>query len=245
LAATGEFVRQRKFVHRMPEVAAAQVLVLIRQGDVAEAARIAQTHDLPVSRARVCLAQGDPSAALAALEPWRRQAEAREWQDERLKAMVLESIALDAHGDRDQAVQRLAEALALAEPGGFIRLFVDEGPPMAELLSEAAARGILPDYAGRLLSAFEIEGQRAPAGRPASPGKQAGKPAAGLLIEPLSERELRILQLVAQGLSNRAISERLFLALSTVKGHNRNIFDKLQVASRTEAVARARELGLL
>ena len=65
------------------------------------------------------------------------------------------------------------------------------------------------------------------------------------LIEPLSQRELKILQLIAQGLSNREISERLFLALSTIKGHNRNIFDKLQVQSRTEAVARARELGLL
>ena len=65
------------------------------------------------------------------------------------------------------------------------------------------------------------------------------------LIEPLSQRELKILQLIAQGLSNREIGERLFLALDTVKGHNRKIFDKLQVQSRTEAIARARELGLL
>ena len=138
----------------MPEVAAAQVLVLLRQGDLAAAAQLAQTHELPLSQARVLLAQGDPSAALAVLEPFRQQMEAKGWQDERLKAMVLQAVALHAHGEKDKAVQLLGEALALAEPGGFIRLFVDEGAPMAQLLSEAAARGIMPDYIGKLLAAF-------------------------------------------------------------------------------------------
>jgi LuxR family maltose regulon positive regulatory protein len=116
---------------------------------------------------------------------------------------------------------------------------------MAQLLLEASSHGVMPDYIGKLLAVFEAEKRPVLA---ASPGKSEDKPAlspAQPLIEPLSQRELKILQLIAQGLSNREISERLFLALSTIKGHNRNIFDKLQVQSRTEAVACARELGLL
>jgi len=108
---------------------------------------------------------------------------------------------------------------------------------MAELLLEAASRGVMPDYVARLLAAFDAEKQ-VDENRPDSP-------LAGALVEPLSQRELKILQLIAQGLSNREIGERLFLALDTIKGHNRNIFDKLQVQSRTEAVARANELGLI
>ena len=161
LAEAEAFVRQHNFVFRMPEVAAAQVLTLLRQGHLAAAAHLAQTHDLPISQARVHLAQGDPSAALAVLEPLRQQVEAKGWADERLKVMVLQAVALQAHGEKDQAVQLLGDALALAEPGGFIRLFVDEGLPMAHLLSEAAAHGMMPDYIGKLLAVFEAEEQQA------------------------------------------------------------------------------------
>ena len=127
LAEIEQSVRQNNFVQRLPEVTAAQVLTLLRQGDVAVAARLAQTHDLPISQARVFLAQGDAARALALLAPLRRQMEAKGWQDERLRALVLEALALYAQRAKDQAMQLLAEALALAEPGGFIRLFVDEG----------------------------------------------------------------------------------------------------------------------
>ncbi|MBW7882524.1 MAG: response regulator transcription factor, partial [Caldilineaceae bacterium] len=106
--------------------------------------------------------------------------------------------------------------------------------------SAATGRGIMPRYVPKLLAMFEAE-EHTRADMPHQPPPRPTQP----LIEPLSERELEVLQLVAQGLSNREISERLFLALSTVKGHNRVIFDKLQVQRRTEAVARARELGLL
>jgi LuxR family maltose regulon positive regulatory protein len=145
-------------------------------------------------------------------------------------------------------MQLLGDALTLAEPGGFIRIFVDEGLPMAHLLSKAAAHGMMPDYIAKLLAAFEAEEPPGLASRQASPGKSEDKsylPPAQPLIKPLSQRELEVLQLIAQGLSNREISQRLFLALNTVKGHNRKIFGKLQVQRRTEAVARARELGLL
>jgi LuxR family maltose regulon positive regulatory protein len=251
LAETSQSARRHNFVHRIPEVAAAQVVTFLRQGNLAAAAHLAQTYELPISQARVHLAQGDTSAALTVLEPLRRQAEAKGWEDERLKVMVLQAVAHHAHGEKDKAVQLLGDALALAEPGGFIRIFVDEGMPMAQLLSEVAAHGIMPDYVGKLLAVFEAEEQPVLAGRQASPGKSEVEsylppaPRAQPLIEPLSQRELEVLQLMAQGLSNREISERLFLALSTVKGHNLKIFGKLQVQRRTEAIARARELGLL
>ena len=238
LAEADRSARQHNFEYRLPEVAATQVLALLRQGRLADAAQLARAHDLPLSRARVHLAQGDPSAALAVLSPWREQVEAKGWQDERLKVMVLQALALKADGDNDQAVHLLGDALALAEPGGFIRLFVDEGLPMAHLLSAAAARGLLLDYTGKLLVALEAEkAKRA--------DTSSQPPPAQPLIEPLSQRELEVLHLMAQGLSNQEMCERLFLALDTVKGHNRKIFSKLQVQRRTEAVARARELGLL
>ncbi len=238
LAQASQSARQHHFVYRLPEVAAAQVLTLLHQGNLAAAAHLAQTHELPLSQARVHLAQGDTSAALAVLSPWRQQMEAKDWEDERLKVMVLQAVALQAHGEKDKAVQLLCDALAIAEPGGFIRLFVDEGLPMAHLLSEAEAIGMMPDYTGKLLAVLEAEEQK-------REDTSSLPPPAQPLLEPLSQRELEVLHLIAQGLSNHEICERLFLALDTVKGHNRKIFDKLQVQRRTEAVARARELGLL
>jgi LuxR family maltose regulon positive regulatory protein len=237
LAGADQSVREHNFVQRSPEVAAEWGRVQLRQGNLAEAARLAETLDSPVIRARVRLAQGDPSAALALLSPLRREMVAKDWKDERLKVMVLQAVALQAQGEQDEAVQTLGEALGLAEPGGFIRLFIDEDAPMAELLSEATARGILPDYTAKLLAAFNAEAQA----RTESPVPAPAQP----LIEPLSQREREILRLIELGLSNREIGDRLSLALDTVKGHNRRIFDKLQVERRAEAVARARELGLL
>ena len=233
-----QFVRQHNFVHWMPEIAAVKVLLLLHQGNLAAAAHLAQTHELPLSQARVHLAQGDTSAALAVLESWRGQMEAKAWQDERLKVMVLQAVALQVHVEQDQAVQVLCDALALAALGGFIRVFVDEGPAMTRLLSQAAARGMMPDYIGKLLAVVEADAQKRENISSLSPPAQP-------LIEPLSPRELDVLHLMAQGLSNQEMCERLFLALSTVKGHNRMIFGKLQVQRRTEAVARAHELGLL
>ena len=127
--------------------------------------------------------------------------------------------------------------MTLAEPEGYVRVFVDKGRPMAWLLSEAAAHGTMRDYTARLLAAFEAEEHKREDTSPLPPTQT--------LAEPLSQREFEVLRLIAEGLSNREIGERLFLAVITVKGHNRNIFRKLQVRRRTEAVARAHELGLL
>jgi LuxR family maltose regulon positive regulatory protein len=238
LAETSQSARQHHFARRLPEVAAAQVLTFLRQGRLAAAAHLTETHDLPLSQARVHLAAGNPSAALAVLVPWREQVEARGWEDEHLKVLLLHALALQADGDQDQAVQLLLKALALAEPEGLIRLFVDEGRPMAQLLAAAAAEGRMPDYIGEVVVAFEAEKQK-------SEVTASQFTLAQPLIEPLSRRELEVLRLIAQGLSNQEMSERLVLSLETVKGHNKKIFGKLQVERRTEAVARARELGLL
>ncbi len=229
LAEAGQSVRQHDFVQLMPEVAAVQVLILISQGNLDAAANLAEEHDLPISRARVHLAEKDPAAALAVLGPYQEQMTAKSWADEQLKTLVLQAIAHHVQGDVDRAIQLLGEALTRAAPGGFIRLFVDKGPLMADLLTEAAARGLMPDYTGRLLAAFDAANEL------------ADQP----LIDPLSDRELEVLHLIADGLSNHDIADRLFLALPTVKGHNRSIYSKLGVQRRTEAVARARELGLL
>jgi LuxR family maltose regulon positive regulatory protein len=237
IANVEQFVEQNKFIHLMPDVAALQILVLLRGGDLAQAADLAENHKLSISQARVHLAQGDVSAALAILEYYRQQLRAKEKCDELLRAIILQAIALHAHDKEARAILVLKEALTLAEAGGLIRIFVDEGTPMAELLSKAAVQGIMPNFVSKLLGAFESVGKQ--------DESESVQPPNQSLIEPLSERELEILQLIAQGLSNREISERLFLALNTIKGHNRRIFNKLQVQRRTEAVARARELNLL
>jgi LuxR family maltose regulon positive regulatory protein len=177
---------------------------------------------------------------LALLEPLRRQAEAKAWHNDRLGVMILQALAHHLHGATEPAAGVLGEALTLAEPEGIIRVFVDEGDSMAQLLSAAVARGDLPAYASKVLAGFATEGQALQTVAPPPP-----PPAVLSGPDALSQREREVLRLIAQGLSNRDISERLFLALSTVKGHNQKIFEKLQVKRRTEALARARELGLI
>ena len=226
-----EFVHQNNFEFRMPNVATAQVLTLLRGGDLEKAAQLAETHDLPLSKARVHLAEGNSSGALALLEKLRQQA--KDLPDEQLKVMVLQAVAYQAQDELVKALQALQDALELAEPNGFIRIFVDEGPAMGQLLSEATAQGVKVDYISKILAAFETEKQK-----PDLPPNQG-------LIEPLSKRELEILALIATGLKNKEIAEQLFISLNTVLYHNKNIYNKLGVKKRTLAIIKARELNLL
>lgn len=236
----GQSARRQNSVDRIPEIVDAHVLILLREGQLEAAAELAETYDLPISRARVYLAAGNPSAALAALQPWRQQVEAQGWEDARLKALVLQALALQAEGAKDKAVLAILDVLALAEPGGFIRTFADEGAPMARLISAAATHGRKSEYITKLLVALEASEQGSE-GR----SQRLPAPSAQSLIEALSPREVEVLKLMAQGCSNQEIAGRLFLALDTVKWHNRHIFGKLRAQRRTEAVARAAELGLL
>ena len=214
-----------------------------------ELSYLREFEHITLARVRIAQVDSDPAERSlhepqALLERLLNAAEEGERTGSVIEILVLQALAHHAQGDIPAALVPLERALTLAEPEGYVRIFVDEGSPMAQLLQTAAAHGIVPDYVARLLSVWEAgrQGEDGPSPSRVSP---APSPPAQPLSEPLSERELEVLRLIAQGLSNRDISERLFRALSTVKGHNRNIFGKLQVRSRTEAVARARELDLL
>jgi LuxR family maltose regulon positive regulatory protein len=190
-----------------------------------------------VYRAKSDRADGSMLEAMGLLERLLKAAEEGGRMGSAIEILVLQALAYEAQGDIAAALVPLERALTLAEPEGYVRVFVDEGTPMDRLLSEAAARGIMPDYTAKLLAVFEAEERKSE--------DESHLPPAQSHPEPLSQRELEVLRLIAQGLSNREIGERLFLAVITVKGHNRNIFRKLQVRRRTEAIARARKLGLL
>jgi LuxR family maltose regulon positive regulatory protein len=165
------------------------------------------------------------------------------WVNEQIQVQILRSLAFEARGDRAEALAALGEALALAEPAGYVRTFVEEGLPMARLLHQAAARGVRADYAGRLLAAFEF--QVADGDTMGGDRALKGSGPAEALIEPLSERETEVLALIAEGLTNREIGQQLCISLGTVKAHTSNVYGKLGVRSRTEAVARSRVLGIL
>ena len=214
----------------MSEVAAAQVLLLLHQGNLSDAADLAEKSTLPVSQARVHLARGNPAAAMALLEPARRQAGAKSWKSERLRMTILEAIARHTLGEGAKAVKLLNEALALAEPGGFIRIFVDEGQPMAALLRMAAKHGSTTPYVRQLLAAFGNAEDRTPVNQ--------------LLIEPLSERELDVLRLLRTELNGPEIARELMVSLNTMRTHTKSIYTKLGVNSRRTAVRRAEELNL-
>jgi LuxR family maltose regulon positive regulatory protein len=231
-------------------VAPLEALIRLKQGDVAAASRWAASQEngldgyydvfeywsACLTLARVSIAQGHLHEAMGALTRLLNRAEAAGGRHYVIASLALQAIALQAQGELDQALIALDHALSLAEPEGYVRIFIDEGAPMGELLRKAAARGIKVDYVGRLLAALEEE------------GKDEGRvtePPLGLLIEPLRERELEVLRLLAAGLSNREIAAELFLAVGTVKKYTSNIYGKLNVHRRAQAVARARELGLL
>jgi len=146
---------------------------------------------------------------------------------------ALDALLADRRGQRELALETLAQAVLAAESAGWVRLFVDLGDPMARLLEQLAARRVVPHTIARILDAFPAR-HRAPS-LPEQPG----------LTEPLSERELEILALLEARDSNKEIATQLFIAPSTVKRHTLNIYRKLEVNDRREAVTRARELGLL
>jgi LuxR family maltose regulon positive regulatory protein len=235
-------------------VADLQVWLWLAQGNATAASRWALEHSLdPVDEltsareveqiavARVLVAsawfrgstQGSEiDEALELLAQLLKAAEAAERTGSLIKILPLQALAYQAQGDLDQALSTLEQALSLAEPEGYVRTFVDEGEPMARLLRRALTRGISPEYTGKLLGAL---GESA---EPVPPATQA-------LVEPLTERELEVLRLIAAGLSNREIAQELVVAVSTVKTHINHIYGKLAVKSRIQAVAKAQALDLL
>lgn len=148
-----------------------------------------------------------------------------------------EAIAtLEAQGNRTSALSTLERALSLAAPEGYIRLFVDEGPPMLTLLRQAHARSRVPGYVATLLSAF---GEQQLSDLPLPAARHSA------LAEPLTEREREVLRLLLEGASNREIARRLVLSVNTVKRHVYNLCGKLGVQSRAQAIIRASDFNLL
>jgi LuxR family maltose regulon positive regulatory protein len=188
--------------------------------------------------ARILLARERWDEAVRLLSRLLEAAEAGERTSKAIEILGLQALAAQAKGDTSLALAAIENALTLAVPEGFVQTFVDEGPPMARLLYEALRHGIAAEYVQRLLAAF-------PVAEPEPTGPSSAQPQGSALIEPLSERELEVLQLIAEGLINPQIAARLFLAVNTVKAHTRNIYGKLDAHNRTLAVARARALGIL
>jgi len=196
--------------------------------------------------ARVRLAQGKNDEVATILAPLSNNAEAGGRMNALLESLTLQARALDAQGDRETAVTILIKTLVLAEPEGFVRVFVDEGEGMQSLLVATAhqlelvidpALVSLKVYVAKLLEAFPANQKTGAVFHPQI--KTDG------LVEPLTTRELEVLQLVAAGDSNQTIADKLVVSVSAVKKHTGNIFSKLNVNSRTQALARARQLGLL
>jgi LuxR family maltose regulon positive regulatory protein len=146
-----------------------------------------------------------------------------------IEAELFQALAHHAMQDDDRALQCLEHALTLAAPEGFVRPFVAAGEPMGELLRQAAARGLEREYANVLLAALA---------HPPAPDEQP-------LIDPLSQRELEVLRLLTDGLSNPQIADHLCISINTVRFHTKNLYGKLGVNSRTQAIAQAHELNLL
>ena len=242
---------------RWPLIWAWQARFYLAQGDVQSAVRWAREygatqdylsyprHFERITMARVLLGEGRTDEALDSLDRLLEDAASDDRTAHEIELLILRALALNGRGDTEGALHSLKRALALAEPEGFVRLFVDEGPPMAALLERLIRKShddgtysVAPDgYAGSLLEHFALE---AP---PSSNGGSRRSPAPG--FEPLSEREIEVLELVAAGLSNAEIAGELYLSVGTVKAHVHHIFGKLLVRNRSQAVARARELRLL
>jgi LuxR family maltose regulon positive regulatory protein len=205
-------------------------------GDVPRSTRESER----ISLARLLIAREDHDQALRLLDSLCEMAEATEGRSSVIQIVTLKALALRAKDEKSRAMDVMGRALALAEPEGYVRTFVDEGPEMTTLLSEvleAQQRGWLhpsvpAHYLRKLLATLERE----------APG--TARPTTEL-PEALSERELEVLQLIAAGKSNRRIASDLFVSVGTVKTHINNIYRKLDAHSRTQALARARELNLI
>ena len=193
---------------------------------------------LYITFARILIAERRIDIAITLLQRLEIAAKERQLTACVIEILMLQAVAYQSNGDTENTMQYLDQSLALAEASGFIRIFIDEGPQMAQLLYKALSHDIAPDYVRRLLAAF-----------PSNEVKQSAQPEAQSdafeWIEPLSERELEVLHLVADGLTNPDIADRLFLSPHTIKVHTRNIYEKLGVHNRTQAVIKGRALGIL
>jgi LuxR family maltose regulon positive regulatory protein len=214
-----------------------------------------------LTQARALLAQNKLDEAIRLTSCLGESARSGGRQGRLIEIMMLKALALQAVGDTTQADVALTKSLALAEPSGYVRIYLDEGQSMQVLLAQwlaHAGSNPLRDYAIHLLSQFDAEPHARAAGQEraavagdlrASSGQALGKievrRSQDMLVEPLSQRELEVLHLMALGNTNQEIAQQLIVAPGTVKAHTASIYRKLDVTNRTEAAARARQLGIL
>jgi LuxR family maltose regulon positive regulatory protein len=205
-----------------------------------------------ITLARVLLAQYKSNRAetsildaIGLLHRLLEAAEAGERTGRVIEVLMLQALAHQLEDDIPAALVPLERALTLAEREGYVRLFVDEGPPIAHLLREAAARNIMPDYTVTLLAAFpRTEGQELGT-ESLEPARSVFSPQSSAIVEPLSQRELDVLRLLKTELSGPEIARELVIGLSTVRTYTKSIYSKLNVTNRRAAVKRAAELGLI
>lgn len=219
--------------------AAAQTLAAVMRRDLESAKAWEQQIDpdldahpfyrfLGLTKEYLLIAEGRNEEAARRLAPKYETAEQAGWNYGAITARVYQALATQ---NPPEAVALICQALELSYPGGFVRTYTDVGTALVPLLREAAGQGVHPEYVGRILRAIE--------------GAERQAQAAADLVEPLSERELEVLRLAAAGLSNQEIAEQLTISLGTVKTHLHNIYGKLEVGSRSKAIARAKELNVL
>ena len=189
--------------------------------------------------AYLLIAKGRAAEALPLLTRLLEAAITMERHGDEIRYLVMIALAQHALGNTQAALDSLRRALILAEPQGYVRLFVDEGRPMAELLRLAVSHRVSPDYAGKLLAAFPGHVQDA------IPIDKERTAQAQLLAEPLSEREIEVLRLMAEGYKYQEIAARLVVSINTVRHHTRNVYGKLDANNRTQAIGKARALNLL
>jgi LuxR family maltose regulon positive regulatory protein len=242
------------------QVQAFQAELALRQGREAEARHWAQ-HFSPepfppmnwfytpqITFARVLLVQGTSESqqkAAAFLERLHTFVASIHNTRFRIDVLALQALLHDAQGDEPAALAKLTEALALAEPGGFIRIFVNLGPRMAALLTQLRERHVAVAYIAKILSAFTTVAPEAGLSVPLRPAGASAVLSPPVLDEPLTTREMEILELLAQRLQDKEIADHLGIATTTVKTHLRRLYQKLCVNSRRQAVSQARTLGLL
>jgi LuxR family maltose regulon positive regulatory protein len=237
--------------YRIPRVAriiaACQVSVALAGNDLEAAVSWAESHENhavaeelrdfeELTLARVFFVRGDIAEALSRVDSTLGKAEAAGRLASILRALILKAQLLEACGDLEAGLTLIARAIELAEPEGFIRVFLEGGDPINGLLSQLRQQRLpasVMGFCGRLLESL---GEKVSAERNGLPDG---------LVEPLSERELEVLQLIGDGLSNPEIAERLYVSVNTLRAHTSHIFQKLAVHNRMQAVNRAKQIGLL
>lgn len=235
----------------MPQMETFQAGLAVIQGKAeraiawAESLGLDSSNPIPYLRetdaitwARVRLAQGHAAQVRHILEHLLAEAEAGQRTGRAIEILVVLALALRTQGHMAEALEALDRALALAEPEGYVRTFVDQGEGLEHLLGQIASSGVARGYATQLLAAFQPNENDIPTPSDGSTAHQS-------LAESLTEREVEVLQLIAEGLTNQGIADHLTVSLNTVKTHVKNIYGKLEVRNRPQAIAHARQLGLL